>query len=131
MDLFYNKPEAEIKSDLTPTIEVDTLKCPQGCVCQYAHLMDLPISRWINHMQQRYLNSNNNVDNTEDLINNNESSFENDLSYTMNPFIKQATCIMQEDTNAENLINALPHDMQALVLLYTGIGRNKTGKYIL
>ncbi|XP_073822727.1 uncharacterized protein [Musca autumnalis] len=125
MGLFYNKPEEEIKSDLIPKIEVDTLKCPQGCVCQYAHLMDLPISRWINHMQQRYSYSNDN-DGTEDLINNNESSYEGDLSYTMNPFVKQATCIMQEDTNAEKLINALPHDMQALVLLYTGMGKNKT-----
>ncbi|XP_075149216.1 uncharacterized protein LOC142223241 [Haematobia irritans] len=130
IEALYNKPETEIKSDSHPTIEVDTLFCPQGCVCQYAHLSDLPISHWINNMQQKFSSSKDNsiteTPDEQDLINNNESNYGGDLSYLDNPFIKQSTCIIQEDTDTEKLINSLPHDIQALVLLYTGIGRNKT-----
>lgn len=107
-------------------------QCPQGCVCQYAHLTDLPISRWINYMQQKYSTANiyaysdsdNNGD-TFDAIESNESSY--DDGYLSIPFIKQATCIIQEDTDTDQLIKILPNDMQALILLYTGIGKNKTG----
>lgn len=129
MEVLFNKPETEMKihDDSLPRIEVDMFKCPKGCVCQYAHLLDLPISHWINDMQQKHSNGNSVAADEEDLINNNESTYEGDLDYVINPFIKQATCIIQEDTDAESLINALPHDMQALVLLYTGIGKNKTG----
>lgn len=27
--------------------------CPQHCVCQYAHRMDLPVSRWIHSVETR------------------------------------------------------------------------------
>ncbi|XP_065358739.1 toll-like receptor 3 [Calliphora vicina] len=133
---YYKQPETEVNINSIPVIEIDMPQCPQGCVCQYAHLMDLPISRWINYMQQRYSTPMPNEDNENDINNvnedsdsdlmNNESSYESDYSYLMNPFIKQATCIIQEDTNTEQLINSLPHDMQALILLYTGVGKNKT-----
>lgn len=65
--------------------------------------------------------------NDEDLINDNETVFEGDDSFLTNPFVKQATCILQENNNPEELVNNLPHDLQALILLYTGIGKNKTG----
>lgn len=132
----YSRPETETKVDSLPHIEIDMLQCPQGCVCQYAHLMDLHISRWINYMQQKYKRSTFHQENQaetsteedeENLVNNNESTYEGDMSYLKNPFIKQATCIIQEDTDAKALINVLPHDMQALILLYTGVGRNKSG----
>ncbi|XP_013102275.2 toll-like receptor 13 [Stomoxys calcitrans] len=127
MEVLYNKPEAEMKSGSEATIEVDALHCPQGCVCQYAHFSDLPISHWINFMQQKASSSaTGNAAPDDDLINDNESNYEGDLSYLINPFVKQSTCIIQEDTDTEKLIGTLPHDIQALVLLYTGIGRNKT-----
>ncbi|XP_046812565.1 toll-like receptor 3 [Lucilia cuprina] len=129
---YYKQPETEVNINSIPAIEIDMPQCPQGCVCQYAHFMDLPISRWINYMQQKYLspqqnedNETNNNDSDADLMDN-ESSYEGDYSYLTNPFIKQATCIIQEDTDAEQLIKTLPHDMQALILLYTGVGKNKT-----
>ena len=107
-------------------------QCPQGCVCQYAHLTDLPISRWINYMQQKYsttyLYANSDSDDngdTFDAMESNESPY--DGGYSTIPFIKQATCIIQEDTDIDQLIKILPNDMQALILLYTGIGKNKTG----
>lgn len=63
-----------------------------------------------------------------DLINENEAVFEKDESFLFNPLMKQATCILQEDSDPIDLINSLPHDLQALVMLYTGEGRNKTGE---
>lgn len=132
-DMKYFKPETEVSTNSIPVVEIDMPQCPQGCVCQYAHLMDLPISRWINHMQQKYFLSTQNEDNElneNDDLKNNESSYEEDYNYLMNPLIKQATCIIQEDTDVKQLINSLPNDMQALILLYTGIGKNKTGNNI-
>lgn len=133
------EPETEVNINSIPVVEIDMPQCPQGCVCQYAHLMDLPISRWINYMQQKYLLSpneqqqqveqNGDNENDEDFMNNDSSYGSED--YIMNPFVKQATCIIQEDTDTQELINSLPHDMQALILLYTGVGKNKTGNYYL
>uniref|UniRef100_A0A1A9W5K1 LRRCT domain-containing protein n=1 Tax=Glossina brevipalpis TaxID=37001 RepID=A0A1A9W5K1_9MUSC len=119
----------QIESDI-PMVEIDINKCPQGCVCQYARFMDLPISRWINYMNQKresVRSANKESLSADDLLDENESSsYEGDLSYHSNPFIKQATCIIQDHTNLESLVQALPHDIRALILLYTGVSQNKT-----
>lgn len=49
-----------------------------------------------------------------------------------NPFVKQATCIMETESDAEHLAKLLPHDIQTLILLYSGSGgQTTTGNYYL
>lgn len=112
-------------------VEIDINKCPQGCVCQYAHFRDLPISRWINYMNQKrdsVRSAEEDSLSADDLLDENESSYGADLNDHLNPFIKQATCIIQDHTDLESLVKALPHDIRALILLYTGVTQNKTGE---
>lgn len=134
---YYKQPETEMNTNGIPIIEIDMSQCPQECVCQYAHLIDLPISRWINFMQKHILvkaqNEENDLDEHETDNNVNKADSNEQWpsggveNYKTNPFIKQATCIIQEDTETERLISSLPNDMQALVLLYTGVGKSKMG----
>lgn len=110
------------------------MKCPRGCVCQYAHFMDLPISRWINYLQvkrpDRSVGSRGSSQETqEELVNDNEVMYEGDDSFMDNPFIKQATCILQVENDLNELVTQLPADLQALVILYTAEGKNKTGEF--
>lgn len=118
----YKQQEMEVNINSTSAIEIDMPQCPQSCVCQYAHLNDFPISRWINLMQKKYLYVQQSEENEVY-----ELSHERANNFLLNPLIKQATCIIQEDTNSEQLIKNLPNDVQALILLYTGAGKNKTG----
>lgn len=46
----------------------------------------------------------------------------------MNPLVKLATCILQPGNKPKDFIDSLPHDIQALVILYTGQGYNLTSK---
>ncbi|XP_017475842.1 PREDICTED: plant intracellular Ras-group-related LRR protein 4-like [Rhagoletis zephyria] len=122
-----------------PQLEIDTLQCPVDCVCQYEHFNELPISRWIQYMQANRPGSSDTVADEEDIwqydrderyeqtFSSGESGDEDDSdAFLTNPFMKQATCIIQEWTNIEELIQMLPHDLHALVLLYTSSGRNKS-----
>ncbi|XP_055386155.1 leucine-rich repeat-containing protein 15-like isoform X2 [Condylostylus longicornis] len=106
--------------------DYDNINCPKQCFCQNAHFMDLSISRWIN-----FMNSGNNQMNKlnykeEDLVNNNEALYEGDDSYLTNPLIKQATCILQRNTDPKELFEQLPHDIQSLVILYSETKHNIT-----
>lgn len=52
--------------------------CPQHCVCQYAHRMDLPIARWIHSVETRQKKGHEFVDlHDESMLNsnNNEVTF--------------------------------------------------------
>lgn len=62
----------------------------------------------------------------DELVNDNEVMFESDEGFNENPFIQQVTCILQVDNDVRELVNQLPVDLQALVLLYTAQGNNKT-----
>ncbi|XP_053961152.1 insulin-like growth factor-binding protein complex acid labile subunit [Anastrepha ludens] len=132
-----------LEMPVEPQLEIDTLQCPVYCVCQYAHFIELPISRWIQHMQARRPRSDGDAADGEDAdvwhFNHDDryeqahksdkdlyESYGDDDAYLTNPFMKQATCILQEDTNIEELTQALPHDLHALVLLYTSSGKNKS-----
>ncbi|XP_004519320.1 toll-like receptor 3 isoform X1 [Ceratitis capitata] len=108
-----------------PLLEIDTLQCPLGCVCQYAHFTELPISRWIQHLQARRAAAVAEDDawDYERAFDSNEADSD---TYLTNPYMKQATCILQEETDVEDLIQKLPHDLHALILLYTSSGRNKS-----
>lgn len=48
--------------------------CPHHCVCQYAHRMDLSISRWIHAVETRQRKGHEFTDSSEDSLNNNEVS---------------------------------------------------------
>ncbi|XP_067620774.1 insulin-like growth factor-binding protein complex acid labile subunit [Eurosta solidaginis] len=120
---------------LEPQLEIDTLKCPVGCVCQYAHFDELSISRWIQHMQARRPDGGAKADENEDdewgygrafSSNEADSGSDSDGLDLTNPYIKQATCILQEESNVDEWIHALPHDLHALILLYTSSGQNKS-----
>lgn len=71
----------------------------------------------------------------ESASNSNEATYESvdgdndDDAYSENPYMKQATCILQEESDVEELIQKLPHDLHALILLYTSSGRNKSSEY--
>ncbi|XP_055853024.1 leucine-rich repeat-containing protein 15-like [Episyrphus balteatus] len=114
-----------------PSVPQAYMKCPKGCVCQYAHFMDLQISRWINFMQikhqDRSIGSRGSSQETqEELVNENEVMFDGDEGFNDNPFIQQVTCILQVENDVSELVSQLPVDLQALVLLYTAEGKNKT-----
>uniref|UniRef100_A0A034VCG2 Leucine-rich repeat-containing protein 4B n=1 Tax=Bactrocera dorsalis TaxID=27457 RepID=A0A034VCG2_BACDO len=128
-------PPLELPHEHTQQLAIDTLQCPTGCVCQYAPFAELPISRWIQHMQAQRPGAQPVDDiwsNERASRNSNEATYDNfdddanDDAYTTNPYMKQATCILQEESDVEDLIQKLPHDLHALILLYTSSGRNKS-----
>lgn len=119
-------------------LAIDTLQCPTGCVCQYAPFAELPISRWIQHMhaQRPGAEQLHGIWSYERASNSNEATYENvdgdgdgDDTYLTNPYMKQVTCILQEESDVEELTHKLPHDLHALILLYTSSGRNKSSEY--
>lgn len=55
--------------------------CPHHCVCQYAHRMDLSVSRWIKTVETRQRKGHEFVDSSEDLTNSNEVKLRKFLSY--------------------------------------------------
>lgn len=87
--------------------------CPLSCVCQQAHLKELPIYHWISQMQTQYVNDPNNPPT-------NSESYDDIINLT--------TCIILPDTDIEWLLSALPSDTEALNLLYTGVGQTKSSK---
>lgn len=93
-------------------IELDVLSCPSSCSCQYAPFDKLPIARWVKHMT-----SNSDGDDAEDEL----LMFSN---------IKLATCLLQQASETQELLAALPIDLQALILMHTGSENNLlTGKF--
>lgn len=46
--------------------------CPQYCVCQFAHRMDLPISQWMHSVETRQRKGHEFVDLQDDSVHNNE-----------------------------------------------------------
>uniref|UniRef100_A0A0A1X3Y8 Insulin-like growth factor-binding protein complex acid labile subunit n=1 Tax=Zeugodacus cucurbitae TaxID=28588 RepID=A0A0A1X3Y8_ZEUCU len=130
-------PPLQLPHEPTPQLAIDTLQCPMGCVCQYAPFAELSISRWIQHMQTRRSGAQQADDiwaNERVRSNSNEATYDNsdddadddDDAYLTNLYMKQATCILQEESDVEELIQQLPHDLHALILLYTSSGRNKS-----
>jgi len=83
--------------------EQDRFICPLSCSCQFAAFNELPIARWVNHM-----------------ISDNDDSDLNDSDLPIPSRIKLATCLLQEKSGTQTLLNALPIDLQALILLHTG-----------
>ena len=57
-------------------------------------------------------------------------NFEDDSSFVNNDLVKFAMCMLQTNMDAKNLISTLPHDVQALVLIYTDNGRYMSGKFL-
>ncbi|KAJ6639684.1 TLR4 interactor with leucine rich repeats [Pseudolycoriella hygida] len=92
--------------------------CPNSCVCQQSHFMDLSIARWIQTRQSGY------DETAQAQTNENEAYYENDMSHTFNPFIKFAMCMLTDNGNIKNLLISLPQDVEALVLLYSGDNKN-------
>ncbi|XP_037026204.1 toll-like receptor 3 [Bradysia coprophila] len=94
--------------------------CPNNCVCQQSHFMDLSIARWIQTRQSGY----GTITRPETNENGNEAYYEDDTGNTFNPFIKFAMCMMVDNGNTQNLLISLPQDVEALVLLYSGDNKN-------
>ncbi|EDV99015.1 GH13634 [Drosophila grimshawi] len=92
-------PQLELQPE--PQVELDVMSCPVSCVCQYAPFNELPIARWVNHMTS-------------------EEGADSYTEYLMPNHIKLATCLLQEQGETQALLNALPIDLQALILLHTG-----------
>lgn len=90
--------------------------CPNQCICQYLHLKDLSIARWISIYNSERQETDKNI-----TIKHNEESDDK------NEKVKLAMCMLQSDFNAKNFILSLPQDIEALVLLYTGTKDNLTG----
>ncbi|KAL7739003.1 hypothetical protein ACLKA6_017679 [Drosophila palustris] len=92
--------ELEMELEAEPIPEQDASSCPTSCSCQYAAFKELPIARWVNHMT---------------------SDADDDVSdFLMPSRIKMATCLLQKESETQSLFNALPIDLQALILLHTG-----------
>ncbi|XP_017854108.2 slit homolog 1 protein-like [Drosophila busckii] len=87
-------------------VELDVLSCPSSCVCQYAAFNELPIARWVNHMTS--------LDESLDAA-----------EYLLPSHIKLATCLLQQATETQALLSALPIDLNALILLHTGQADNQ------
>ncbi|KAH8376687.1 hypothetical protein KR093_000898, partial [Drosophila rubida] len=87
-----------------PIVEQDRSSCPSSCSCQYAAFNELPIARWINHMTSS----------------NNDDAPLDEADFLMPAKIKLATCLLQEERETHELFNALPIDLQALILLHGG-----------
>ncbi|KAH8421211.1 hypothetical protein KR009_000158 [Drosophila setifemur] len=81
-----------------PQSDLNLFICPINCVCQHTTFDELPISRWINNMT---------TGNADD-------------DYKLSTHTKLATCLLQTQDETRNLLDALPMDLQALTLLYTG-----------
>ncbi|KAH8361197.1 hypothetical protein KR200_006412, partial [Drosophila serrata] len=75
-------------------LEQDGFSCPKSCVCQYAAFEKLPIVRWVKYYKAKGGNNEN--------------------------FTKLATCLLQPKGEPKTLLDSLPANLQALILLYTG-----------
>ncbi|KAH8240290.1 hypothetical protein KR038_001656, partial [Drosophila bunnanda] len=76
-------------------LEQDNFSCPNSCVCQFTAFEKLPIVRWVKHYKEK---GGNNYDN----------------------FTKLATCLLQPKGETQKLLDSLPSNLEALILLYTG-----------
>ncbi|KAH8269878.1 hypothetical protein KR026_001540, partial [Drosophila bipectinata] len=76
----------------------ELVDCPRNCVCQLDYLKNLPIGRWVEHGKD------------DTLI----------FDQT-----KLVTCLLQTQREVQKLLDALPWDLQALILLYTGKKKQK------
>ena len=118
--------------------------CPQHCVCQYAHRMDLSISRWVHSVEKRQKKGHEFVESDEDAISNNEVRFEyekkritmkpsqipidDDIGPHNNELLKFTMCLLPSNIEPKDLIASLPHDVEALVLLSTENRKNLSGE---
>jgi hypothetical protein len=120
--------------------------CPHHCVCQYAHRMDLSISRWIHEIETRQRKGHEFTDSDEEAANNevklrfelevgNRTSgfslqipFEDDISPQNNELLKFTMCLLPSNIEPKDLIASLPHDVEALVLLSTENRKNLSGE---
>lgn len=106
--------EVEMEMEAEPIPEQDASSCPTSCSCQYAAFNELPIARWVNHMTS-YAEDDSHLD---------------DSDFLMPSRIKMATCLLQKESETQSLFNALPIDLQALILLHTGSVNNQlTGEF--
>lgn len=120
--------------------------CPHHCVCQYAHRMDLSISRWVHEIETRQKKGHEFTDSDEEAANNevkmrfelevgNRTSgffqqipFEDDISPQNNELLKFTMCLLPSNIEPKDLIASLPHDVEALVLLSTENRKNLSGE---
>ncbi|KAH8251991.1 hypothetical protein KR032_001789 [Drosophila birchii] len=80
-------------------LEQEVFSCPNSCVCQYAAFEKLPIVRWVNYYKETGGNNN----------------------HKLRPSLtKLATCLLQPKGETQRLLDLLPANLQALILLYTG-----------
>lgn len=122
--------------------------CPHHCVCQYAHRMDLSISRWIHAVETRQRKGHEFTDSGEDSLNNNEVSlpktrrtinqchapshpqvnFDDEILPQNNELLKFTMCLLPSNIEPKDLIASLPHDVEALVILSTENRKNLSGE---
>lgn len=98
---------------LSETWEDINIICPNQCNCQYLPVKDLSIARWIS------------IYNTEETVKN--ITTKDNTNSDKSEKIKFAMCMLQTDFNSKIFISSLPQDIEALVILYTGIEYNITG----
>lgn len=119
--------------------------CPHHCVCQYAHRMDLSISRWVHEVETRQKKGHEFVDSDEEAANNEVINFclfllismpkinysqipyDDDISPQNNELLKFTMCLLPSNIEPKDLIASLPHDVEALVLLSTENRQNLSG----
>ena len=61
--------------------------CPQHCVCQYAHRMDLPIARWIHSVETRQKKGHEFVDLQDETVLNNNNEVASITLIILNVFL--------------------------------------------
>lgn len=126
--------------------------CPQHCVCQYAHRMDLSISRWIHAVEMRQQKGHEFSDSSENSLNSNEVidfmtnindvkvskdtfyiqvAFDDDILPQNNELMKFTMCLLPSNIEPKDLIASLPHDVEALVMLSTENRKNLSGESFL
>uniref|UniRef100_A0A336KGJ0 CSON009823 protein n=1 Tax=Culicoides sonorensis TaxID=179676 RepID=A0A336KGJ0_CULSO len=97
--------------------------CPNWCACQYLHMNDLSVMRWISGMTGKIPRFETyTAEETNDAILDDELSGRSED----NPLVKSATCFLQQNMNIKDFIASLPQDLQVLVILYGGGTQNIT-----
>ncbi|KAH8288966.1 hypothetical protein KR054_010002 [Drosophila jambulina] len=81
-------------------MDQEVYSCPKSCVCQHAVFEKLPIVRWAKYYKATGGN--------------------NDDKFVLPPLTKLATCLLQPKSETQKLLDSLPANLQALILLYTG-----------
>ncbi|XP_046406829.1 uncharacterized protein LOC124171651 [Ischnura elegans] len=94
-----------------------SVECPHECSCHLSHFKDLPMRKWMmeestgqkGHSQETH-EYNNEALHAEDNFQNGPTNEANDL-------MRMAICVLTKDTQASDLLEKLPTDLEVLTLL--------------